>query len=165
MTLLFYILCSGIIATALMDLWGIVRKALLGMAPPDYGMVGRWLAHMPHGQFRHSAISKATPVKTEKLMGWAAHYLIGILFAVIPLLVWGSNWFLMPVLWQAVAVGLLTVAAPFFIMQPGMGAGIAASRTPKPNTARLHSIINHAVFGLGLYLGARLCAGLASQLF
>jgi hypothetical protein len=46
------------------------------------------------------------------------------------------------------------VAAPFFLMQPGMGAGIAASRTPRPAAARLHSLINHAVFGLGLYLAA-----------
>jgi hypothetical protein len=36
-------------------------------------------------------------------------------------------------------------------MQPGMGAGIAASRTPRPNSARLHSVVTHAVFGLGLY--------------
>ena len=42
--------------------------------------------------------------------------------------------------------------APFLLMQPCMGAGIAASRTPHPASARVHSLINHAVFGLGLYL-------------
>ena len=38
-------------------------------------------------------------------------------------------------------------------MQPGMGAGIAASRTPAPNKARLQSLLNHGVFGVGLYIG------------
>ena len=32
-----------------------------------------------------------------------------------------------------------------------MGAGIAASRTPRPAVARLRSLITHAVFGIGLY--------------
>ena len=59
-----------------------------------------------------------------------------------------------PTLGPALAVGIGTVAAPFFLMQPGMGAGIAASRTPRPNAARLQSLLTHAVFGLGLYVAA-----------
>jgi hypothetical protein len=39
-------------------------------------------------------------------------------------------------------------------MHPGMGAGIAASRTPKPAVARINSLLTHAIFGLGLYLAA-----------
>ena len=48
-------------------------------------------------------------------------------------------------------VGIGSVAAPFLLMQPGMGAGIAASRTPRPAVARVRSLITHAVFGIGLY--------------
>ena len=59
-----------------------------------------------------------------------------------------------PTLEPALVLGMATVVAPFFILQPGMGAGIAASKTPNPNNARLHSIINHVVFGVGLYLSA-----------
>ena len=33
----------------------------------------------------------------------------------------------------------------------GMGAGIAASRTPTPWKNRLRSLLTHAVFGAGLY--------------
>jgi hypothetical protein len=43
---------------------------------------------------------------------------------------------------------------PFFVMQPAMGAGIAASRTPTPWRNRLRSLATHAVFGCGLYLSA-----------
>jgi hypothetical protein len=41
-------------------------------------------------------------------------------------------------------------------MQPGMGAGIAARRTPRPGAARLQSLVTHAVFGFGLYAAATL---------
>jgi DUF2938 family protein len=41
--------------------------------------------------------------------------------------------------------------APFLLMQPGMGAGIAASRTPRPVAARLQTLVTHGIFGLGLY--------------
>jgi hypothetical protein len=53
-----------------------------------------------------------------------------------------------------VIVGVTTVAAPLFIMQPAMGAGIAASRTPRPGAARAQSLITHTVFGVGLYAAA-----------
>uniref|UniRef100_I1XJX9 Membrane protein n=2 Tax=Methylophaga nitratireducenticrescens TaxID=754476 RepID=I1XJX9_METNJ len=44
-------------------------------------------------------------------------------------------------------------------MQPGMGAGIAASRTQHPASARIQSLITHTIFGLGLY-----ASGLAVKL-
>jgi hypothetical protein len=51
----------------------------------------------------------------------------------------------------ALSVGIGTVAAPFLLMQPGMGAGIAASRMLRPAAARLHSLVTHTIFGAGLY--------------
>ena len=55
-------------------------------------------------------------------------------------------------------VGLVTLVAPFFMMQPGMGLGIAASKAPRPNVARLKSIASHTVYGVGLYGSAILSA-------
>ena len=51
-------------------------------------------------------------------------------------------------------LGLVTIVAPWFVMQPAMGAGIAASRTPHPWSARLRNLATHAVYGIGLYLSA-----------
>lgn len=149
-----YLICTltiGIGATAVMDLWGIARKPLFGIAAPDYGLVGRWLAHMMHGRFRHDSIKAAPPVHGERLLGWTAHYLIGIAFAAVLIAIWGLEWAQHPRIIPALIVGIGSVAAPFLLMQPGMGAGIAASRTPHPAAARLQSLITHAVFGLGLY--------------
>ncbi|MEC4717841.1 DUF2938 domain-containing protein [Noviherbaspirillum sp. CPCC 100848] len=148
-----YSLITGIGATLVMDLWGLVRKPLLGLAPPDYGMVGRWIAHMGRGRFRHASIAAAPAVRAERLIGWVAHYLIGIAFAATLIGIWGLAWVRQPSLGPALIVGICTVAAPFLLMQPGMGAGIAASRTPRPAAARLQSLITHAIFGIGLYAG------------
>jgi hypothetical protein len=153
---LFLPLYIGVGATAVMDLWGLARKPLLGVAPPNYALVGRWIAHMRRGTFRHDSIAAAAPVRGERIIGWTAHYLIGISFAALLIGIWGPAWVQQPTIGPALAVGIGTVVAPFLLMQPGMGAGIAASRTPRPASARLQSVITHLVFGLGLY-----AAGLA----
>jgi len=145
-------LVIGAGATMVMDLWAIARKRMLGIAMPNYGLVGRWLALMPRGRFRHASIAAAQPVRGERLIGWSFHYLTGIAFAAILPGLWGSGWIHRPTLAPALIVGIGTVAAPFLLMQPGMGAGIAARRTPRPAAARLQSLVTHAIFGLGLYL-------------
>jgi hypothetical protein len=153
-TVMDYLVCTlltGVGATAVMDLWAIARKRLLGIPPPNYSLVGRWLAHMLRGRFRHDSIAAALPVHGERLIGWTAHYLIGISFAAILLGIWGLTWIHHPTIGPALVVGIGTVAAPFLVMQPGMGAGIAASRTPRPAAARFQSLVTHAIFGLGLY--------------
>jgi hypothetical protein len=141
-------------ATAATDLWAIVRKRLLGIPQPDYGLVGRWIAHLAYGRFLHRPIAASAAVRHERLVGWTAHYLIGIAFASLLLVICGLAWVRNPTPGPALAVGVATVAAPFLVMQPGMGAGIAASRTPRPGAARLQSLITHAIFGLGLYAAA-----------
>jgi hypothetical protein len=138
-------------ATAVMDIWAAARKWLRGITPPDYGLVGRWLAYMMRGRFRHNPIAASRPVRGERVIGWTAHYLIGIFFAAILLANWGVEWARQPTIGPALVVGIGSVAAPFLLMQPGMGAGIAASRTPSPAAARLRSLVTHGIFALGLY--------------
>lgn len=144
-------LVIGVGATAVMDLWGLARKPLLGQPTPDYGLVGRWIAWMARGRFRHAAIAATPAVRGERVLGWTAHYLIGIAFAAVLVAAWGVDWVRHPTLLPALIVGVGSVAAPFLLMQPGMGAGIAARRTPRPGAARLQSLLMHTAFGLGLY--------------
>ncbi len=150
------ILFIGTGATLVTDLWAIARRRLLGVPAPDWGLVGRWFGHMARGRFRHERIADAEPLRGERVIGWTAHYLIGIGFAAMLLAICGLAWTRRPTLAPALALGIATVAAPFLLMQPGMGAGIAASRTPRPGRARLQSLVTHAVFGLGLYAAGRI---------
>ena len=151
MNYLLYSAITGIGATVVMDLWTIARKRIFGVPPFDYGLVGRWLAYMPRGRFRHDPIAASPRVAGERAIGWSAHYAIGIGFAAILPAIWGLEWTRQPTIGPALIVGIGSVAAPFFLMQPGMGAGIAASRAKRPAAARLQSLLTHTVFGLGLY--------------
>jgi len=146
----------GVGATIFMDIWAVFQKRVFGVPALNYAMVGRWIGHLPSGCLVHDNIGKTPPIQTEKLLGWSAHYAIGIFFASILLVIWGPGWASGPTLAPALTVGLVTVAAPFFILQPGMGAGIMASKTPIPNTSRLRSVIAHTSFGMGLYFSALL---------
>jgi hypothetical protein len=146
----------GIGATIVMDLWAVVRKRVFGIASLDYRMLGRWIGNLPRGWFVHDRIGDASPVRGELVIGWCAHYAIGITFALLLLALWGKDWARHPTLLPALIVGVLTVIAPLFILQPAMGLGIAASKAPHPNTARLRSVLTHTVYGIGLYLSALL---------
>jgi hypothetical protein len=151
MDYLVYALVIGAGATALMDLWAIARKRAFDTPPPNYGLVGRWFTHLARGRFHHESIAASPAVQGERVIGWVAHYVIGVVFAGMLLAVWGLAWVRQPTIGPALLVGIGTVAAPFLVMQPGMGAGVAASRTPRPATARLQSLVTHTIFGLGLY--------------
>jgi hypothetical protein len=162
-TIMDYVACSfltGVGATAVMDIWTIARKRLFGIPTADYGMVGRWVLYLARGRFRHDPVTASPAMRGERPIGWTAHYLIGIAFAALLLAVWGLEWARQPSIGPALIVGVGSVAAPFLLMQPGMGAGVAASRTPRPAAARLQSLVTHAVFGLGLYAAGWLAAGL-----
>lgn len=144
----------GIGATALTDLVALLRQRLFAVVAPDYALVGRWIAHMTKGHFRHDSIARAAAIRGERAIGWTAHYLIGIAFATLLLAVQGIGWARQPTILPALVVGVGSVVAPFLLMQPGMGAGVAARLAPHPWAARARSLTSHAIFGLGLYASA-----------
>jgi hypothetical protein len=148
----------GVGATVVMDLWAVLLKRCFGIPSLDYRLVGRWLGHMPRGRFAHDNIAAVSPARGELILGWGAHYAIGIVFAALLLVLCGRDWAHQPTLAPALGMGLATLVAPFFVMQPGMGFGVAASKTPKANTARLRSVAAHTVFGIGLYVAAWIAA-------
>lgn len=151
----------GIIATAVTDLIALARARLFGVKGLNYAMVGRWLGHLfASGQLRHRAIAHSPKRPHEALIGWSAHYVIGVIFAFIFLRFWPQGVSPLDNLLYALFFGAFTVIAPFFILQPGMGAGIAASRLPAPWQARKNSLISHLSFGLGLWLANQIWHGL-----
>ena len=141
----------GIGATAVMDLWLSLLKAL-GVPTLNFTLLGRWVGHMPHGQWAHAAIAKASPVQGELALGWTIHYATGLAFAALLVGLVGLEWLRTPTLAPALLFGMGTVILPLFVMQPAMGAGVASSRTKTPILNCLKSLGNHTVFGFGLYI-------------
>jgi len=147
----------GIGATAIMDVWLLLLKRL-HVPTLNFALLGRWIGHLFRGQWKHEAIARATPLKGELALGWLVHYATGIAFAALLAAVYGPAWTSDPRLLPALAVGMATVVAPLFVLQPAMGAGIASCKTAAPLMNSLRSLLNHSVFGVGLYVSAVLIA-------
>ena len=143
----------GVTGSALMDVWSAALRRF-GIPTLDYRYLGRWIGHVRNGQLVHERIAASRPVRGELALGWVAHYAIGVTFAFLLLAIWGRPWLESPTILPAIAVGLGTIVAPWFVMQPAMGAGIAGSKSPNPTAARARNLGTHAVYGLGLYSAA-----------
>jgi hypothetical protein len=137
-----------------MDLWALLLKRVFGVALPNYCLIGRWFCHMPQGTFTHASIFSAVQKPGECAVGWTAHYVIGVLYALVLVPLVPGSWLTRPTLLPALLFGVGTVLVPFLIMHPSFGLGIAASRTPNPTQARLRSLMAHTAFGVGLYVCA-----------
>ena len=144
----------GLGATVVMDLWAVFLKHAFKIPSPNYCLVGRWLRHMTNGSFKHPSITAAAQKPAECTTGWIAHYTIGVLFALALVALATPEWLQSPTLMPALIFGIVTVGFPFFIMHPSFGLGLAASKAPNPMQARLRSLMNHAAFGVGLYVSA-----------
>jgi hypothetical protein len=150
-------------ATALLDVWIALLKLAFGQPSRNWAMVGRWVGYWPDGRFVHQNIAAAAPVRGELALGWAFHYFVGMAHGVLLLAIWGLGWVRHPTLLPGLVIGLALLVAPFFVMDPALGAGIAASRSAHPTAARARSVMNHTVFGLGLYLSAWFVARMISS--
>jgi hypothetical protein len=144
----------GVGAAALMDAWALFSRRAFNIQGLDYALLGRWIGHFPRRRFFHERIAAAGPIRGERPLGWVAHYSIGIMFAFLLLAICGLAWAHSPTIWPALVIGWGTIVAPWFVLQPGMGAGIAASRTPNPRAARLRNLATHTAYGVGLYVSA-----------
>jgi hypothetical protein len=143
----------GALATAILDAWTLLLRTFK-VPTLDMALVGRWMLHGFRGTWTHERIASAASMRGEAAAGWIVHYATGVAFAALLVGVASTSWLLAPTPWPAVAVGAATVAAPWLVMQPAMGAGFASSRTPTPTRNRVRSLANHTVFGAGMYLAA-----------
>ena len=149
------IVLLGVGATIVMDVW-LLALTRLGVQTLNFAFLGRWVGHLARGRFAHHAIAKADPIPAEALVGWTAHYAVGVGFAGLLVGIHGVEWARYPTLIPALLFGAGTVVIPLFVMQPAMGAGFAGYKTPSPFRNSIRSLANHIVFGAGLFLAANL---------
>src|SRR4029453_19479025 len=82
----------GVGATLFMDLCALVLNRILRIPLPNYCLVGRWFCHMPEGTFTHASIATAPQRRSECVVGWIAHYVIGVVYALILVALFSGNW-------------------------------------------------------------------------
>lgn len=146
----------GLCATILMDLWHVALGRIPGQKRANWAPVGRWAWHLRSGAVFHDDIALVAPYRYELALGWGVHYAIGVLYGVIFALIIGNGWFAAPRFIPAWIFGIVTVAAGWFLLQPGLGLGWAASRAPNPAKVRALNLVAHTVFAIGLYGAALL---------
>lgn len=141
----------GIGGTVAMDVWAWVLSRYADQPFPNWAMPGRWLAHVFRGRVWHDDIGQAAPVSGELGLGWVFHYGVGIAYGVIFVLLAGGEWLANPQFVPLWGFSILTIAAGWFLLQPGMGMGWAAAKTPNPNKVRAMGLIAHTCFALGMW--------------
>lgn len=144
----------GLGATIFLDVCTELLKRGFKIPTANNCMLGRWLGHMVHGTFKHPSIAAAAAQPAECAIGWIAHYITGVVFGIAFVALAADQWLQSPALMPALIFGIVTVGFPFLIIHPAFGFGVAASKAPDPLKARLRSLMNHALFGLGLYVSA-----------
>lgn len=141
----------GIGATVLMDIWAIVLHRFFKQNAANWAPVGRWFYHLKNGTVFHDAIGNAAPYEHELALGWIGHYVTGIVYGLALAIIMGPAWLAAPTFIPAWILGIVTVGAGWFLLQPGLGIGWAASKTPNPSKVRAMNLIAHTVFAIGLY--------------
>lgn len=141
----------GIGGTVAMDIWAVVLWKLFRQGAPNWGPVGRWTWHLGGGTIFHDSIGDAAPHANEQALGWLFHYAVGIVYGIALALYMGEAWLAAPTFLPAFVWGIVTVAAGWFLLQPGLGLGWAASKTPNPTKVRALNLIGHAIFAIGMW--------------
>ncbi|QLG44742.1 DUF2938 family protein [Costertonia aggregata] len=149
MRIFFRAVLVGIGATFLTDLWAFLLR-LFDVKSNGLQIIGSWLStnvlNVP---------DSATGVLANGwIIGWTAHYIVGITFAIIFLAIVKSQWFQKPTWSKALIYGIVTLVFPLFMVWPTLGFGVAFSKTPIQGTLIIKAIGLHLVYGLGLYLTA-----------
>src|SRR5262245_52316356 len=119
-------LISGVIATLIADVWVMLLVKLASIPRTNWGLVGRWVAGMRRGVFVHRRISDAPAVRGELTIGWLFHYAIGIAYGLLYAFWVRTMLGTGPTLVSALIFALVTLVAPWFIMQPALGLGFMA---------------------------------------
>lgn len=106
----FDVILMGVAATFIIDLWALLLNKCFKIPSLNYAMVGRWLLILIRtGQLKHQNIQLAPIQKYEFSCGWLMHYLIGIFFAILFILLVGTSWLQQPDLYRAMLFEISTV--------------------------------------------------------
>jgi hypothetical protein len=152
MTMIVEVLIVGVVANIVTDIYEWILERTLGKTR-DWHLIGRWVANLPKGSFVLDTENESRAVSGELAVGWIFHYVVGIAYAGVYL--FGVQYVLgvSPSAITAIGFGVISVAAPWFILMPALGVGAFAINAGRPTFVRLASLSVHFVFGVGLYLG------------
>ncbi|MFM2477778.1 DUF2938 family protein [Celerinatantimonas sp. MCCC 1A17872] len=148
-----FCLFVGIGSTIVLDVWVEIVKKVTGIPPTNWGAVGRWVSRIPKGLLFLDTSDTRDFSSFEKTLGWCFHYIIGVAYAVLLLLLGGVSFIAHPTLMPIFLIGVcLSSLAGLMILMPCLGGGFFARKVPNPFTIIVYIIIAHILFALGQYV-------------
>ena len=146
----------GVISTMSMDLLSLAASRLRLIASLSPQVMGRWFASVARMHPLHADIARASPANHELAIALPVHYGIGVTLSLFYL--WGMSRLGWPVRSTALALafGLCTNLLPWLIMFPAMGYGFFGAHGPAGTRLFLSSLMSHAFFGVGIWIGIRI---------
>ena len=117
-------------------------------------MVGHWVFRLNSGTVFHDYITVELAFSYENFMGWVFHYLVGLIYGVIFVVVIGEQWLSEPTFMPVWLYAIATISAGWFLLSPRLGLGMALANTENPFKGRFMGPLSHSIFGLGMWFGA-----------
>jgi len=154
-SVLMRVLAAGSVATLSMDVLSGLAVWTGATAPLPPGLVGRWFASVARMHAFHDDIARAAPVSHELAIALPVHYMIGVCLTALYLLALSELRSSPRTLTAALAFGLATNLLPWLVMFPSMGYGFFGVHGPAGTKLFLSSLLSHAFFGLGIWVGVR----------
>ena len=148
-------LLAGVIATGSMDVLSAIALRLRLIAPLAPNLIGRWFASVARAHPLHEDIARAASTGNELAIAIPGHYAIGMFLTALFVLMANRIGWQARGLSQALAFGVCTNVFPWLLMFPAMGYGFFGARGPEGTRLFVSSLVSHAFFGLGIWLGVR----------
>jgi len=150
--LIYFCLFVGVGSTILLDLWVTLVEKATSIPPTNWGIVGRWIIGIPNGHWTLDTSVNHEPTVTEKVLGWLFHYIVGIAYAVLIILLFGAGFIDSPSIMPVIIVGLiLSTLAGLAILMPALGGGFMGRLIPNWFATFIYLVIAHAIFAIGQY--------------
>lgn len=156
--LLFRIVVIALVAATFADIGRTLYWWLTGTPSADWALSGRWFLMVFQGHPTMPAIAAEPALRFEYPVGFAAYYVVSLVFATAYLVLFEGILKRPLGLRNGFAFGLATIVFPLLVQMPAMGMGFFGLNTPTPLAVFGRTLVQHSCFGLGLGVGALLSA-------
>ena len=151
--ILFEGIISGLFATFIFDLFQSSIKYAYGIEKPKWNLLGRYFLGYTKSKFIRKTLIDDEELDNELLWGYFFHYLIGIIYGIVFVIL---NFLLFdyPSILLAYVFGFSTVLGSWcFLMPFAYNLGFFASKSEERTNLLVQNLIAHFVFGTGLFIG------------
>ena len=144
---------SGLFATIIFDLYQSSLKYAYDIEKPKWNLLGRYFLGYKENKFIRKNLIDDEELDNELLWGYFFHYLIGIIYGIIFVIL---NFLLFDYhsILLAYIFGFSTVLGCLcFLMPFAYNLGFFASKSDQRSNLIVQNLIAHFVFGTGLFIG------------